>query len=168
MFPLFLMILLTGCTTAGDWVSGSAAHRDPAIAYPKQLAQVQIGVTTKDEVRNLLGPPTDVRLSSDQTQASESWAYAKADPAIHPLQYIPGLGGFMLSKHQRQSSFSISFSSHGIVDGIVLRDVQPVGESGASKVESGTTAKPYPYGRNNPLARQRGRGIASQAETSGE
>ena len=168
MFPLFLMILLAGCTTAGDWVSGSAAHRDPALAYPKQLDRVQIGVTTKDEVRNLLGPPTDVRLSPDQTQASESWAYAKADPAIHPMQYIPGLGGFMLSKHRRQASFSISFSSHGIVDGIVLGDVQPVGESGASKVERATTAEPYPYGRNNPLTRQRGRETASPSETSGE
>ena len=154
MLPIFLLILLTGCTTAGDWLSDSAARHDSAIAYPKKLEQIQIGVTTKDQVRNLLGNPTDIQLSSDHNQASESWGYAKGNPSIHPLQYVPGFGVFALSKQPRPSSFSISFSPEGIVDGIVLRDVQPFGNSGASREVSGTPSEVTPYGTNNPLTHQ--------------
>lgn len=150
---VFLLILLTGCTTTGDWLSGSAAKRDPAIIFPKKLEHIQIGLTTKDEVRNLLGNPTDIQLSSDHNQARESWAYAKVNPSIHPLQYIPGFGVFALSHQPRPSSFSISFSPKGIVDGIVLRDVQPFGNSGASRAVSGATADVSSYGMNNPLTR---------------
>ena len=36
MLPVFLIILLTGCTTAGDWLSGSAAKRDSASASVRE------------------------------------------------------------------------------------------------------------------------------------
>ncbi|MEC4681318.1 MAG: hypothetical protein VST67_11570, partial [Nitrospirota bacterium] len=90
LLVIFLILLLTGCTAAGDRLSGSALHRDPAIAYPTSLDHIHIGVTTEDDVRNLYGNPTDIQLSSDHNQARESWAYAKANPSIHPLQYVPG------------------------------------------------------------------------------
>ena len=152
LLAISFMLLSSGCTTAGDWLSGSAADREQAMPYPTQLEHVQIGVTTKDEIRNMLGNPTDIRLSSDHNQASESWA--NANPSINPLQYIPGFGAFAFSMKQPRSSFSISFSSDGVVDGITLRDVQPLGESWASGTGRGPMPKPYPYGKNNPLTRR--------------
>ena len=151
MLVIFFIVLLTGCTAAGDRLSGSALHRDPAITYPTSLDSIHIGGTTKDEVRSLFGNPTDIQLAPNHTQARESWAYARANPSTHPLQYVPGFGVFALSKHSRQSSFSVSFSSDGIVDGIGLRDVQPLGVAGASMSTIGTTYPVLSYGMNNPL-----------------
>ena len=168
LLVIFLILLLTGCTAAGDRLSGSALHRDPAISYPTSLDHIHIGVTTKDDVRNLFGNPTDIQLSSDHNQAHESWAYAKANPSIHPLQYVLGFGALSLSKQQHQSSFSISFSPDGIVDGIGLRDVQPFGEAGASLSTLGTTSHVLPYGINNPLTHHARQDASVGSEMSGE
>ncbi len=168
MLVIFLILLLTGCTAAGDRLSGSALHRDPAIAYPTRLDHIHIGVTTKDEVRNFLGNPTDIQLSSDHNQAHESWAYAKANPSIHPLQYVLGFGALSLSKQQHQSSFSISFSPDGIVDGIGLRDVQPFGDAGASLSTLGTPSHVLPYGTNNPLTHHARQDASFGSGNSGE
>lgn len=168
MLVIFLILLLTGCTAAGDRLSGSALHRDPAIAYPTSLDHIHIGVTTKEEVRNLFGNPTDIQLSSDHNQARESWAYATANPSIHPLQYVLGFGALSLSTQQHQSSFSISFSPDGIVDGIGLRDVQPFGEAGASLSTLGTTSHVLPYGMNNPLTHHARQDASFVSGNSGE
>ena len=151
MLVIFLILLLTGCTVTGDRLSGSAFHRDPGIAYPTSLDHIHIGVTTKGDVRNLFGNPTDIQLSSDHSPARESWAYAKASPSIHPLQYVPGFGALALPKHHGTASFSISFSSDGVVEGIALREVQPYGEPGASLSAWKSPSVIHPYGRNNPL-----------------
>jgi len=151
MLPVFLIILLTGCTTAGDWLSGSAAKRDSAIAYPKKLSKVQIGVTTKDEVRNLWGNPNDLQISSNNGTTHEAWGYASADPSVHPLQYVLGFGVFAIPRHSADPSFAISFSSEGVVEGMVLREVQPFGEFGVSKRVSEPHSSISPYGSKNPL-----------------
>ncbi len=135
-------------------MSGSTADREPAVAYPTELDRVHIGVTTKDEIRRMLGDPTDIRLSSDRDQGSESWAYANANPSINPFQYVPLAGVFAVPGQRHRSSFSISFSPDGVVDGITLRDVQPLGESWTPKAERRTTSGPDPYGRHNPLTRR--------------
>ncbi len=168
LLVIFLILFLIGCTAAGDRLSGSAIHRDPAIAYPSSLDSIRIGGTTKDEVRNLLGAPTDIQRSSDATGTRESWAYAHADPAIHPLQYVLGVGAFALSDQQRQPSFSISFSSDELVDGVAVRDIQPFGESGASTIALGTVSEVSPYGTNNPLTRHARHDAFAGSGISGE
>lgn len=144
-------IFLTGCTTAGDWLSHPVAKGNSNTLYPMQLERVQIGVTTKDDVQHLLGAPTDIQLSSDHSQASEAWSYAQASPSINPLQYIPGFGILALSKQQHQASFSFSFTPDGVVDGIGLGEVQPYGEQRDLVPMAGKTATIQSYGGNNPL-----------------
>lgn len=152
IFAIVLLALLSGCAALGDLISGSAVQRDPAIAYPEQLKDVQIGVTTKEDVRNLLGEPTDLQISSDDGSARESWAYAQTPSKINPLQYIPGLGFLALPKDGLRHSFAISFSPEGTVEGIALREVQPSDASQASKGLPKDQNSPLSYGNNNPLA----------------
>lgn len=152
MVFLVLVGLLTGCTSWGDRLSGTASHPNPSIEYPKVLEHVKIGLTTKEEVRELVGNPTDLQVSSVGGSTRESWAYAETYPKIHPLQYIPGVGVFALSNKRPPPSFAISFSSKGVVDGIVLREVQPSGADQTSKDSSEHQAWPMSYGKNNPLS----------------
>jgi outer membrane protein assembly factor BamE (lipoprotein component of BamABCDE complex) len=55
---LILLPLLSGCTTID--IHGSEVE-------PEQLAQIKIGVTTKDEVRKLLGTPSSVAPFGNST-----------------------------------------------------------------------------------------------------
>lgn len=138
---------LTGCTALGDWVAGSTSHQSPAIVYPEQLVTVQIGVTTQEDIRHLLGDPTDLEVSSADGVIRESWAYARTDPKINPLQYFLGFGVLALPKENSRDSFAISFSPEGIVEGIGLREVQSLDLDLSRKKSSG----PMSYGENNPL-----------------
>jgi len=168
MLPVLLILLLSGCTTAGDWLSGSAAHSDSAFAYPPLLDQVQISATTKGDIQNLFGNPTDIQLSSDHQQPNESWSYSEANPSINPLQYVPGFGVLVFSKQEYQPSFSISFSPDGIVDGIGLMDVQPYGEQRAFATTLGRKSAVQSYGMNNPMTRHARHDASVDFETFGE
>ncbi len=119
--------------------------------YPSQLESVRVGETTKEEVRNLLGNPKDLQVSSDQGHSHESWAYARADPFIHPLQYVPILGVLALAQDQSEYAFSISFSPEGLVESVGIQEVQPYGEERvpASTIVAGSPVQSY--GTNNPL-----------------
>ena len=149
-----LMVGLTSCTAVGDWLSGSVRDRHPTILYPNKLESVRIGATTKEEIRSLFGNPTDLQVSLENGTARESWAYADTKASLNPVQYIPGLGVLALLKEPDPSSFSISFSSDGVVDGIVVREVQPFGDPGALRIQTGPGAKVASYGTYNPLVRQ--------------
>ncbi len=153
LFAVILLIFLTGCTTASDWISGPVAHPDPAIAYPRQLDQIQIGVTTKEQVRNALGNPRGIVSSAGQDDTRESWSYVKANSSVHPIQYVPFVGLYVDSKKKYQTSFSISFSANGVVEGVSLREVQPYGEETSSPIIIDTTYETQPYGTYNPQTR---------------
>lgn len=147
------LCFLTGCTTLGDFVTGSM-NRSPGIAYPETLETVQIGVTTKEDIRHLFGAPTDLQVSSVDGLTRESWAYARTYPRINPLQYFLGVGALALSKEGSRHSFAISFSPAGTVEGIGIREVQSM-DFGLSRMPpSEASFQPITYGMNNPLAHQ--------------
>lgn len=145
-----LLWFLTGCTAFGDWVAG-ATHKSPGIAYPEQLETVQIGVTTKEDVRHLFGAPTDLQVSSVGGLTRESWAYASTHSKINPLQYVPGVGVLALSKKIPRHSFAISFSPEGTVEGIGIREFQSFDLDLSQKKLSGSPSGHMSYGMNNPL-----------------
>jgi len=151
LVPIVLLLFLAGCSSVGDLLSGEQNSQHPGLVYPPQLESVFIGQTTKEEVRNLFGNPTDLQVSSDHDSAHESWAYAKANPAINPLQFVPGFGVLALSEGQGVYSFSMSFSASGVVEGVWLREVQPYGDGSATVATIQGTSSVQPYGRNNPL-----------------
>ncbi len=150
---MFLIFVLAGCTAGGNVLSGDSANLDPALVHSSQLDRIHIGVTNKEEVRVLLGDPTDLQLSSRNGGATESWGYAKADPPIYPWQYFPVIGVVAFSSDHTRHSFSISFSHEGIVEGVMLEAVQPYGDKKlfSTTHEPGTPVRSY--GRYNPLVR---------------
>ena len=135
----------------GEWLSGSAGKSYSGLIYPAKFDHITIGVTTQNKVRAVFGSPTDLQTSLRNGITRETWAYAKASPSINPLQYVPLLGVLALTDAQEGDTFSISFSSDGIVDGISVRDFQPYGGVTSVSDRLKTARDVIPYGLNNPM-----------------
>jgi len=160
-----LSFLLAGCTGASHGLSGFSVSHNPSGGYPAELDAIQIGITTKEEVQLKLGTPTDIQQSSGNGRGVESWAYAKSAFVVHPFRYVPGFGVLAQSRQHRWASFSISFSADGVVNGMVLREVQPMGDPGGARALP-ETPKISLYGSQNPLTRQSWHGTHIQTHMS--
>ena len=159
--PALLTILafllgLSGCVESSQFFSGNALTDDPEITYPSSLESVQIGVTTQDEVRQLLGPPTDRQQTSRDGISQESWSYGKADPVIQPYQYVPLIGVLAFWGDSEPQSFSVNFSEDGIVEGISWRTVQAFGDEEYDLIRLTPGSDIPSYGTNNPMVHDPG------------
>lgn len=154
---LVFLVGLSGCVEASKFFSGKALTDDPEITYPSSLESVQIGVTTQDEVQQLLGPPTDRQLISRDGIPQESWSYGKADPVIQPYQYLPLIGGFAFLGDSEPQSFSVNFSEDGKVEGLGWRPVQAFGDVQYDLIRIMPGTEIPSYGTNNPMAQDPGK-----------
>ena len=130
---------------------GIPSRTNPGITYPASLESVQIGKTTKEEVQNLFGYPTDIQMSSRNGLSHEAWAYAAADPIIQPYQYVPLIGAYAFRDSPQPQSFSFNFSQEGIVEGISWRTVQAFGEESYDLIRLKPGSDIPSFGSQNPL-----------------
>jgi outer membrane protein assembly factor BamE (lipoprotein component of BamABCDE complex) len=111
-----LFVLLTGCISGGN----------PSIRNEASTSQVKVGVTTKEEVRMLLGKPTSIGRGSgnlppgvsipvSQQVSHEVWNYTHLDVETNPAAFIPIIGLFFLSSTVSTASMTIYFDEQGIV-----------------------------------------------------
>ena len=150
---LFLLVfVLSGCSLAGDYLSGSTHPQNPSFSYPVQLSPIHIGETTKNEVRQILGKPQDVQVASLREGTREAWAYPSQGEVINPAQFIPVFGVLALSYEIDAPSFSVSFSDKGIVQGVTLREIQTY-DQGSIPLYTKNAQPVELYGVNNPLVR---------------
>ena len=149
---IVFLIGLSGCVEASNFFSGNALTDDPAITYPESLESVHSGMTTQEDIQQLLGTPTDRQQISRNGITRETWSYGEADPLIQPYQYLPLIGGLAFLGDSERQSFSVSFSEEGKVDGLGWRRVQAFGEApyGLIRFMPGTDIPSY--GTNNPMA----------------
>ena len=161
MAILLIFFLLTGCSSVGDWLSRPSGPSS-GLAYPAQFDHIIIGVTKQAEVRGIFGTPTDIQTSVKGGARRETWAYAHASPSINPFQYLPVFGVLALTPLQESQTFSVSFGSDGIVDGISVRDVQPYGSVASSTMGLVGGREVKPYGMNNPMVYHVNRGLPGQ------
>ena len=145
-----------GCVEASKFFSGKSLTDEPAITYPSSLESVRIGVTTQEEVQQLLGLPTDHQQTSRNGISQESWSYGKADPVIQPYQYVPLIGGLAFLGDSEPQSFSVNFSEDGIVKGISWRTVQAFGDEQYDLIRLKPGSDLPSYGTNNPMVHDLG------------
>ena len=153
MAVILILLLFTGCSSMADRLSVPGGDLSSEYGYPANLAKVTIGVTTQQEVRKVFGSPTNLQTALRNATLRETWAYAQASPSINPIQYLPLVGGLVVPRSQEDHSFSVSFSSEGIVEGISVRGFQPYGDVLSSAHRDRTEAGIHPYGTNNPSIR---------------
>ena len=162
---LNLVLVLSGCVQASEFLSGPVIHDDPAIQYPASLEPIQIGLTTQEEIQQRFGQPTDFQISSRDQRAQESWAYASADPVIQPYQYVPFLGALAFSQDQQPESFSVNYTQDGFVEGLSWRTIQPFGKAHYDLIKLTPGSHIPNYGTNNPMVRNRSQSSSSLPES---
>ncbi len=150
-FPAFILLsFLSGCVAASEILSGSGPA-DEGFSSSSILEDVHTGISSKEELQNLLGTPTHVQVSTPGTHARESWAYVPDTIAAQPFQYLPFLGGFVMTSHRYRHPFSVSFSPEGIVDGVTLSPVHTNGHKINDLATMATRTNRPLYGMKNPL-----------------
>ena len=148
---IILLSVLSGCVAASETLSGSNINNGMAL-HSLFWDDIQIGVTTKEEVRSFLGNPTDVQVSSEGNTTHESWAYVSGIDARQPFQYVLLLGALAIPAHSEQGPFAVSFSPEGIVDGFTVSQVHAQGHETYDFIPLDPTITVPMYGMKNPLA----------------
>ena len=147
-----ILVSFSGCVEASKFFAGNALTDDPAVRIPDSLESVKLGVTTQEEVKQLLGTPTDRQQISENGVTKDSWSYGAADPVIQPYQYLPLIGVIAFLGDSEPQSFSVNFSEDGIVKGISWRTVQALGEEPYNLIRFPPGSDIPSYGTNNPMA----------------
>lgn len=111
--------LLAACGTGGQLVGED------------QVARIEIGRSTKQEVRRLLGEPRTVSVSNVVGERGETWIYPVAARASDPATGMPPIGveGFPISRAQRDTTqVEISFDEKDIVSSLIETSPLPLSE----------------------------------------
>lgn len=126
---LFMFLILSGCVSSGN----------PSIRDEAAVEKIKIGVTTKDEVRSLLGKPTTTTRSAGQVPMGaglpvmsnmnlEIWGYSHISVETNAATFIPIVGLFAGGATSSVSSLTVTFDEQGIVRAI--QTSQSEGKSG--------------------------------------
>jgi outer membrane protein assembly factor BamE (lipoprotein component of BamABCDE complex) len=139
---VMFLVLLTACATVGN----------PSVASEEVTSQVQIGVSTKEDVKRLFGAPTVVSrsamapglavvpglpLTSGVAMASQSsvvyevWNYTYSNVETSPVTFIPIVGLFAGSATAHTASLTVTFDNRGIVQSVLTGQSQATGGPGA-------------------------------------
>jgi outer membrane protein assembly factor BamE (lipoprotein component of BamABCDE complex) len=106
---LCLGLLLAGCASAGN----------PAIRNDALLGQIEIGKSTKEDVRKLMGGPSLSARGHGPGQYHETWKYVYVQHDANPWIYVPFLGPIVLMMNgvgqTESASFSVYFDGAGFV-----------------------------------------------------
>lgn len=154
-FPaIILLSSLSGCVAASETLSDSGMMPEFSYDSSSSWDDIRIGVTTQEEVRSLLGNPTDVQVSSVGDVTHESWAYVSAKAARQPFQYLPFLGSLAMNTLSDHEPFAVSFSQAGIVDGLTVSQFQVQGNDAYDLRSFDSDSTQPTYGMQNPQAQQ--------------
>ena len=110
---LLLSLLLVGCATSGN----------PAVKDETITSQIKIGISTKEDVRELLGKPTvSMKNAGPSGVLMETWSYGYSRHETNPLIYVPIVGLFVLAGggtgEMETATFTVTFDPQGLVTGV--------------------------------------------------
>lgn len=109
---VFALLVAGACGTGGTLISED------------QLAEIRPGVSTKPEVRAVLGEPKAVSPSESSGSGSETWIYGLATYASDPYTGVPpvGVDSFPITRAQRTTTeVRIRFDGDDVVSAITER-----------------------------------------------
>lgn len=100
---LVILVFMAGCATVGN----------QQISSYSITSQIQIGKSTKAEVRSLVGEPTKVNF---QENGKEIWEYVYKKAQVKPATFIPYVGLFAGGMTTQGNTLTIMFNDQGIVE----------------------------------------------------
>ena len=98
---ILLTVILAGCVTAGN----------PSVKDESKTSQIHKGVTTKQEVKELLGMPQSITTSD----GVETWGYSYVHAQATGVSYIPIVGIFAGGATSESNSISLEFNEDDVV-----------------------------------------------------
>ena len=102
-FLLSLLILVSGCASAGN----------KQITDSSTVSKIEIGKSTKADVKLLVGEPTKVNFKDNGN--TEIWEYVYKRGQVRPATFIPVVGWFAGGADVTGSTLTILFNDKGIV-----------------------------------------------------
>lgn len=102
------LLLVTG------WCAACTTHQqgDAALANEQAIKAIELNISTKDDVRRLLGPAKTVTSKADGVEA---WTYKLVTSGVSPETYIPVAGLFMGEGQAQATVVTVTFDKTGIV-----------------------------------------------------
>ncbi len=102
-FSIIVVFLVGACATVGN----------EQISRPETTSQIQIGKSTKADVKALVGEPTKVNY---QENGKEIWEYTYKKGSIKPATFIPVVGWFAGGTNVEGNTLTIMFNKDGVVE----------------------------------------------------
>lgn len=147
---LAAVLLVIGCASSGNKRIMDASFMDG----------LKIGVTTKDEVKALLGEPQETRAAeamptSPGGMSMEQWRYIGTNSSVNAAAFIPLVDIFAGKQTHVARCVDIWFEPNGIVGDIEVKsdmkeNVMPIGTlmaaGAAAGAGAGYAASPYRSG----------------------
>ncbi len=106
MFKLLTMIIclfFLGCATIGN----------EQISKSEIISKIEIGKSTKTDMRSLFGEPTKVNF---QENGKEIWEYIYKKGQVKPATFIPLVGIFAGGAKIEGNTLTIMFNDKGVVE----------------------------------------------------
>lgn len=100
---LAVVLSLSGCATIGN----------EQISRYETTSKIEIGKSTKADVRALVGEPTKVNF---QENGKEIWEYKFSKGHIKPATFIPLVGIFAGGMKVEGNTLTIMFNNAGVVE----------------------------------------------------
>jgi hypothetical protein len=134
-------VVLSGCVSVGN----------SRVASDQIMADIHVGETTRDQVKNLLGEP-DSQISVDIGGSTrEWWSYTYASAVINPIEYLLLYGLFFngIGMFDTRYDVGVFFDHHEVVRSLsrVKSDYDmgsPFAPLRVSSVSNKTTGSPEP------------------------
>lgn len=131
----FLIPLLGGCasTKYGNKMD------------PDSVARIQNGATTRTQVEEMLGPPTNVSMMPDGRRML-SYTYSETKAHATPITYVPFVGSFAggAKSKSRTQTLQVMVSKDGVVEDHQFNDNATSGEYGSGLLNGGHTSTVTP------------------------
>jgi outer membrane protein assembly factor BamE (lipoprotein component of BamABCDE complex) len=96
---LIVVLMAAGCAS---W--GNEQIRDQSV-----ISQIQPGTTTKEEIRTLIGEPTEITFSDN---GDETWKYVLSKTQMRASSFIPIVGLFTGGADMQSYTLTIRFKDN--------------------------------------------------------
>ena len=122
IFSLLVVVFLSGCASYGNRALESQT--------PASIRTLIVeGETTKSKIRNFLGDPMNVTLSSE----GESWQWILSSAEHDPINFIPFVGLFAMKMEVNVKQLIVLWNDDDTVKKYVMTDSNSSVRSGLLK-----------------------------------
>jgi len=103
-------LLLSACVSIGN----------ADLASEQTMTNIQVGQTSREEVRNLLGEPDSQLITELRGSTREWWSYSYLSAVINPIDYILlyGLWFSGIGQYDTRHDVQVFFDHRGVVSSL--------------------------------------------------